>query len=111
MQQSAFRRASLMSLVCVLGGFVAGAPAGDWLSWRGPEQNGVSREKDLPSSWSLDAKEPNSNLVWEAPYGCRSTPLVMNGRVLLMARSSGAKSKHERTMTSAYHCSTGIAGR
>src|SRR5882762_1279884 len=51
--------------------------AADWWNWRGPAQNGVSPEKDLPESWSPDGE----NLVWKAPYGCRSTPLVMNGHV------------------------------
>jgi outer membrane protein assembly factor BamB len=55
--------------------------ASDWWNWRGPWQNGVSPEKDLPASWSPDPQDPDSNLVWKAPYGCRSTPLVMNGRV------------------------------
>jgi outer membrane protein assembly factor BamB len=55
--------------------------ATDWWHWRGPTQNGFSYEKDLPSSWSPDPNDKDSNLVWKAPYGSRSTPLVMNGRV------------------------------
>ena len=30
--------------------------AADWLEWRGPSQNGVSAEKDLPETW-----EPGGN--------------------------------------------------
>src|SRR5438067_5965267 len=60
------------------------APAADWFNWRGPWQTGVSPEKDLPDKFSTDAGDPDSNLVWRAPYGCRSTPLVMNGRVYLI---------------------------
>jgi outer membrane protein assembly factor BamB len=55
--------------------------AADWWNWRGPTQNGFSPETDLPESWSPDPKDPASNLIWSAPYGSRSTPLVMNGRV------------------------------
>jgi hypothetical protein len=40
-------------------------------------QTGVSSEKGLPSKWSPDGE----NLVWKAPYGGRTTPIVMNGRV------------------------------
>src|SRR4051812_10271683 len=47
--------------------------AADWSHWRGPTENGVSPEKDLPAKWG--------NVLWTAPYGCRSTPVVMNGRV------------------------------
>ena len=28
--------------------FIPAASAADWIHWRGPEQNGVSREKNLP---------------------------------------------------------------
>jgi outer membrane protein assembly factor BamB len=55
--------------------------ASDWWNWRGPTSNGYSADTGLPSQWSPDPSEPDNNLVWKAPYGSRSTPLVMNGRV------------------------------
>src|SRR5436305_361476 len=57
------------------------AQASDWWNWRGPTENGYSDEKGLPDKWSPDPSESGSNLVWKAPYGSRSTPIVMNGRV------------------------------
>ena len=30
------------------------AYGGDWAYWRGPETNGISREKNLVSDWSLE---------------------------------------------------------
>lgn len=72
---------SLLCALCVLCGESAAA---DWYHWRGPQQTGVSPEKDLPDSWSADPNAANSNLVWKAPYGCRSTLLVMNGRVYII---------------------------
>jgi len=74
------------------------AAAGDWAFWRGPEQNGVSREKDLPASFSMDPKDPKSNLVWKAPFGCRSTPIVMNGRVYFNNRAGEGIREQERVM-------------
>ncbi len=55
--------------------FLAGGAAmgADWPSWRGPLQNGVSLETNLPSS----CKE----VLWRAPYGGRSTPAIFDGRV------------------------------
>src|SRR6266568_3315931 len=50
--------------------------AGDWTHWRGPEQTGVSREKDLPNRWSPNPKAENNNLIWKQPYGGRSTPII-----------------------------------
>src|ERR1043166_7441366 len=86
----------LLGVLCV---FARGsAYAGDWLHWRGPEQNGVSREKDLPESWSPDPKAPNNNLIWKAPYGCRSTPLVMNGRVYIINDAGEGIHEQERVM-------------
>jgi outer membrane protein assembly factor BamB len=67
---------------------VCQADASDWYGWRGPWQTGASPEKDLPSSWSPDPKAKDNNLVWKAPYGSRSTPLVMGGRVYLINYSS-----------------------
>jgi len=53
---------------------------GDWMSWRGPMGNGVSQDVGLPDDFKLDEAGKN-NLLWVAPHGCRSTPLVHNGRV------------------------------
>src|SRR5947209_940106 len=46
----------------------------DWYKWRGPEDDGVSREKNLPDTWSPDAKAENNNLVWRKPVGGRTVP-------------------------------------
>jgi len=71
--------------------------AADWLHWRGPDQTGSSPETNLPDKFGLDPNDPASNLLWKAPYGCRSTPLVMAGKVYIInddppeasARASG----------------------
>lgn len=52
----------------------------DWTSWRGPNDNGVSNETGLPEK--IKVSEPGKdNFVWSAPHGCRSTPLIHDGRV------------------------------
>jgi outer membrane protein assembly factor BamB len=57
--------------------------AGDWIHWRGPEQNGVSREKGLPDNF--DPKlGPKGNVIWQQPFGGRSAPLVLDGRLYLI---------------------------
>jgi outer membrane protein assembly factor BamB len=43
-------------------------------------QTGFSPDKNLPDEWDPRAVGKN-NLIWKQPYACRSTPLVMNGRV------------------------------
>src|SRR5262249_57978742 len=58
----------------------APAPSGsDWPDWRGPGRDGVSHETGLPSKWSPSGE----NLLWKAPYGGRSAPIVMGGRGFL----------------------------
>ena len=52
---------------------------GDWPDWRGPDRDGISREKGLPEKWSLDGE----NLAWKAPYGGRSTPVVLGDHLYL----------------------------
>jgi len=66
--------------------FTAGlAQAADWAYWRGPEQNGISRDKGLVSDWSLADKK---NVLWEQPFGGRATPIIVKGRLFLNARTS-----------------------
>jgi outer membrane protein assembly factor BamB len=68
-------------VLCVIS-LVATVQAGDWYQWRGPEQNGVSREKGLPESWSPEGE----NLVWSNDCGGMSSPIVMNGKVYTYTR-------------------------
>src|SRR5262245_45020935 len=60
----------------------ATTPAGDpmdWTNWRGPDQNGASREVGLVDSWDPDT---GKNVLWKrAEMGTRSTPIVMNGKL------------------------------
>ena len=75
---------------------------GDWKEWRGPARDGVSMEKGLPTAWSPTGQ----NLAWKVPYGGRSAPIVMNGRVYLQntaekgaaeqVRKCQANQRHER---------------
>ncbi len=55
----------------------------DWANWRGPEQNGISREKNLPEKWSPKGE----NLLWrKADFGTRCTPIAMNGKLYFITR-------------------------
>jgi len=58
-------------LMIVLG--PAAGWAGDWPAWRGPLQTGVSADRGLPTS--------TKELAWKIPYGGRSTPAIVGGRV------------------------------
>lgn len=94
MRDLAIRRmAAALVAACVV---TAGSSGGDWTHWRGPTQNGVSYDKNLPEKFSLDPGDPNSNLIWSAPYGCRSTPVVMNGRVYIFDSGGSGIDECER---------------
>ncbi len=81
------------------------ARAGDWTSWRGPAQSGYAADTDLPDKFSLDPTDPKSNLVWKQPYGCRSTPIVMSGKVYIINSEGAGASEGERVM--AFDANTG----
>lgn len=64
----------------LIGARLSGAAAGDWTHWRGPEQCGAVREKATVTNWSPDGE----NLLWSAPFGGRTTPIIHCGRVFLI---------------------------
>ena len=66
----------------------------DWTEWRGPARDGVSLEKGLPTSWSPSGE----NVAWKVPYGGRSAPIVMNGRVYLQNTAEKGATEQERIM-------------
>lgn len=66
----------------------------DWTDWRGPARDGISLEKGLPARWSPKGE----NLVWKAPYGGRSAPIVMGGRVFLFNTAGEGETMQERLM-------------
>ncbi|HJT79425.1 MAG TPA: PQQ-binding-like beta-propeller repeat protein, partial [Gemmataceae bacterium] len=75
--------------LCLGGSLVSLAAADNWSDWRGPHQDGVSPDKDLPDHFSLDPSAADSNLIWKAPYGGRTTPIVQNGRVYIINAAGG----------------------
>jgi outer membrane protein assembly factor BamB len=56
------------------------ALAGNWPQWRGPENDGVSPEKNIPAEWG-----PDKNIVWKLPMPgmAGSTPVVWGDRIFL----------------------------
>src|SRR5438094_3247192 len=57
---------------------IGSAAVSGWLNWRGPEQTGVSREKNLPDK--IDPAKP----LWAVDYPGQSTPVIANGKVYIM---------------------------
>src|SRR5262245_32619810 len=75
--------ASLLAALATLG-LGNSAPANDWIHWRGPEQTGLARDTGLPDRW--DPFQPGrDNLIWKAPVGYRSTPVIMGGKMYVIA--------------------------
>lgn len=73
-------RSKLLVASCFAFLAASAVQSADWIHWRGPEQTGHSKEKGLPDSFEVG--EPGrGGLVWKQPFGGRSAPLVMNGRV------------------------------
>jgi outer membrane protein assembly factor BamB len=61
---------------------------------RGPNRDGVSKETGLIDSWALNGE----NFLWRAPYGGRSTPIVVGNRIYLQNPAGRGKELQERVM-------------
>src|SRR5688572_1706719 len=71
--------AALFLLLLHPGSALSANPAAQgWLTWRGPQQNGVSLEKNLPDK--LDIKSP----LWVADFPGQSTAVIANGKLYIM---------------------------
>ena len=77
------------------------AAGGDWPDWRGPQRDGTSPEKNLPVKWSLAGE----NLAWKAPYGGRSTPVVLGDHLYLQNTAESGAKEQERILC--FHADTG----
>ncbi|HEX8149495.1 MAG TPA: PQQ-binding-like beta-propeller repeat protein [Pyrinomonadaceae bacterium] len=88
------RRLKVCALFTLLALTHVSARAADWAEWRGPARDGVSAEKGLPAKWS----PAGEGLAWKAPYGGRSTPVVMANRVYLFNPYGKGERLQERLM-------------
>lgn len=60
--------------------------ADNWPTWRGPEGTGVSRETNLPLSWS---EEQGQGIAWktEIPEWGNSTPIIWNDAIFITTQA------------------------
>ncbi len=75
-----YRALLTLILVTAVSIFAVSAQAADWPQWRGPNFNGSSDEKELPSDWSR-----TENVAWSVtlPGVAASTPIICKDRVFL----------------------------
>lgn len=64
------------------------AQAGDWPHWRGPNFNGSTDEKNLPSDWSQ-----TEGIAWsvDLPGSSAATPVIWKDRIFLSGVDSARK--------------------
>jgi outer membrane protein assembly factor BamB len=89
----------LLAAVLVLGASLAAQSGrrvalGDWPDMRGPNRDGISAETGLPDTWVLNGQ----NFLWRAPYGGRSTPIVMGSHVYVQNPVGRGADLQERVM-------------
>ncbi len=78
--KSSTKTAALAALLgCLTAALPSNAsPVKGWLSWRGPEQTGVSRETGLPEKVSAQ------DALWVADFPGASAPVIANGKLYAM---------------------------
>src|SRR5215216_6639935 len=79
---------------CVLVVMAVGPVLAQWPEWRGPNRDGISTERNLPTSWS----PAGENLAWRAPYGGRSGPVVFGDRLYLQTAVGTGDTAQERVV-------------
>lgn len=91
MNRSLIRFAALVVCLCALAQFPARdinakPAASNWAQWRGPDAQGVSTDKNLPSEWSA-----TKNVLWKTPLPGRgfSQPIIWGNRVFLTTDIEG----------------------
>jgi outer membrane protein assembly factor BamB len=69
-----------LCIALVLGLCTSAVMAGNWPSWRGPNDNGVAEKGEFPTTW-----DESENVAWkiQLPGRGASTPIVWNGKVVL----------------------------
>jgi outer membrane protein assembly factor BamB len=62
-------------------------PAGNWPTWRGPNRDGISSEKNLPISWNT-----STNVAWKLamPDISGSTPIIWGDSIFLNTSEGGS---------------------
>jgi outer membrane protein assembly factor BamB len=74
----AMKKPFVLAVLATLVATQSPAAVTGWLSWRGPDQTGMSRETGLPDK--VDPKNP----LWRADFPGQSTPVIANGKLYMM---------------------------
>lgn len=85
---------SVCVLLCITSLSVYDVSAADWPAWRGAEQDGFARENAAVTSWTVDGE----NMLWRAPIGSRTTPIVLNDRLYFNAPVGQGENLQERVV-------------
>ena len=72
------RTAGILLSAILAAGQAYASPVHGWLSWRGPEQSGVSRETGLPDKVSA------RDALWVADLPGKSAPVIADGKLYAM---------------------------
>ncbi|MBM3789124.1 MAG: PQQ-like beta-propeller repeat protein [Acidobacteria bacterium] len=72
------------------------AAENDWPQWRGPQGQGISLEKGLPTEWS-----GTQNVLWKTriPGAGHSSPIIWGSRIFLTTSVEGAPVPGRRRLT------------
>ena len=74
------KRTPRILATCLFITLIPSAHADNWPNWRGPNNDGISAEKNLPTHWS-----ETKNLLWKLPLPGKgsSTPIIWGNRIFM----------------------------
>jgi len=78
----------VLTSICFVLTTAQAVQSANWPAWRGPNNDGISPDKQLPLRWSQDSK-----FVWRAPLpeAGNSTPIIWGDHVFLTQALEGGK--------------------
>ena len=98
---------TLIVILVIFSSLYAISFSGDWTSWRGPNANGISTEKN----WKPEALNGNPNILWETNVGFGHSAVAVKGNFLYTMGNKNIITGAESVFTDFVYCLDANSGK